>query len=47
MVRKFKHSPDVWCDYGAFLLERGESSEAKKVLERSLAVLERAKRAAL
>jgi rRNA biogenesis protein RRP5 len=44
MVRKFKNSPEVWCAYGAFQLERGEGAEAKKILERSLSVLDRSKR---
>jgi rRNA biogenesis protein RRP5 len=44
MARKFKHSPEVWCDYGAYKLERGESAEAKQILERSLVALERSKR---
>ena len=44
MTRKFKTSPDIWCDYGAFKLEQADSAAAKAVLERSLTVLDKKKR---
>ena len=47
MTRKFKNSADVWCDYGAFKLEQADSAAAKTVLERSLAVLDKKKRASV
>ena len=47
MTRKFKNSADVWCDYGAFKLEQADSAAAKAVLERSLAVLDKKKRASV
>ena len=45
MIRKFKKSADVWCDYGAFKLEQSDSAAAKSVLEKGLAVLDKSKRA--
>ena len=45
MTRKFKKSAEIWCDYGAFKLEQADSAAAKGVLEKSLSVLDKSKRA--
>ena len=45
MTRKFKKSAEIWCDYGAFKLEQADSAAAKGVLEKSLTVLDKSKRA--
>ena len=47
MTRKFKNSADIWCEYGAFKLEQADSAAAKAILEKSLAVLDKKKRASV
>jgi len=43
MVKKFKRSPDVWVQYGAFKIGQSKTDEAKGVLERSFIALEKSK----
>jgi len=43
MTRKFKTSPDVWCQYGWYKLKQEDAAGAKQILERGLKFLDKSK----
>lgn len=44
MLKRFKTSKRVWCDFGWFLLASGKTEEARKLLQRSMKSLPEHKR---